>query len=143
MRTDVAQPIRLADYRPPDYLIDRVDFDIRLDRQATRVIAQLKLRPNPQGRAGADLVLDGDGLKIKRLLLDGAPLDINANFVTPDRLTIAGPPHEPFSLEIETELNPPPTRSSWGFIARAPPIAPNARRKASVASLISSTGRTS
>ncbi len=106
MRTDVAQPIRLADYRPPDYLIDRVDFDIRLDRQATRVIAQLKLRPNPQGRAGADLVLDGDGLKIKRLLLDGAPLDINANFVTPDRLTIAGPPHEPFSLEIETELNP-------------------------------------
>ncbi len=51
-------------------------------------------------------MLDGDGLKVKRLLLDGAPLDINANFVTPDRLTIAAPPHEPFSLEIETELNP-------------------------------------
>ncbi len=106
MRTDVAQPIRLADYRPPDYFIDRVDLDIRLDRQATRVIARLKLRPNPQGKTGADLVLDGDGLKLKRLLLDGAPLDVNANFVTPDRLTIAGPPHEPFSLEIETELNP-------------------------------------
>ncbi len=106
MRTDVAQPIRLADYRPPDYLIDRVDLDIRLDRQATRVIARLKLRPNPQGKTGADLVLDGDALKLKRLLLDGAPLDINANFVTPDRLTIASPPHEPFSLEIETELNP-------------------------------------
>ena len=29
MRTDVAQPIRLADYRAPDYLIDRVDLDIR------------------------------------------------------------------------------------------------------------------
>ena len=106
MRTDVAHPIRLADYRPPDYLIDRVDLDLRLDRQATRVIARLKLRPNPHGRDGADLVLDGDGLKITRLLLDGAPLDINANFVTPDRLTLAGPPPEPFTLEVETEINP-------------------------------------
>jgi aminopeptidase N len=106
MRTDLAQPIRLADYRPPDYLIDGVDLDIRLDRNATRVVARLKLRPNPQGHAGADLVLDGDGLKLKRLLLDNAPLDIKANFVTPERLTIAAPPQEPFTLEIETELNP-------------------------------------
>ncbi len=106
MRTDVAQPIRLADYRAPDYLIDRVDLDIRLDQQATRVVSRLSIRPNPKGSADADLVLDGDGLKIKRLALDGANLDINANFVTPDRLTIASPPDEPFTLEIETELNP-------------------------------------
>lgn len=106
MRTDLAQPIRLADYRPPDYLIDGVDLDIRLDRNATRVVARLKLRPNPKGHAGADLVLDGDGLKLKRLLLDNTPLDIKSNFVTPDRLTIASPPQEPFTLEIETELNP-------------------------------------
>jgi aminopeptidase N len=106
MRTDVAQLIRLADYRPPDYLIDRVDLDITLDRQATRVVSRLKLRPNPQGRAGADLMLDGDGLKVTRLALDGKALDPRANFITPDRLTIASPPQELFTLEIETELNP-------------------------------------
>src|SRR5579863_662576 len=106
MRTDVAQPIRLADYRPPDYLIDRVDLDIKLDQHATRVISRLKIRPNPQGRAAADLVLDGDGLTVKRLVLDGKALDPHANFVTPNELTIAAPPPEPFTLEIETELNP-------------------------------------
>ena len=54
MRTDVAQPIRLADYRAPDYLIDRVDLDIRLDQHATRVVSRLSIRPNPKGHTGAD-----------------------------------------------------------------------------------------
>src|SRR5579862_3045087 len=106
MRTDVAQPIRLADYRPPDYLIDTVNLDIKLHPHATRVVARLTIRPNPKGCAGADLTLDGDGLTAKRLLLDDTPLDVKANFVTPDRLTIAQPPQQPFSLEIETEINP-------------------------------------
>jgi aminopeptidase N len=106
MRTDVAQPIRLADYRPPDYLIDTVDLDVSLDPHATRVVARLAVRPNPKGRSGADLVLDGDGLVARRIVLDGQELDSKANFVTPDQLTIAGPPQRPFTLEIETEIDP-------------------------------------
>ena len=62
MRNEQGQPIRLADYRPPDYLIDTVDLDILLHPTATRVRAKLALRPNPKGRAGAPLVLDGDEL---------------------------------------------------------------------------------
>ncbi len=106
MRTDLAKPIRLADYRAPDYLIDTVDLDIVLDAHATRVVARLSIRPNPEGRGGADLMLDGDGLKAKRIFLDGAELDVKANFVTPDNLTIGAPPQRPFSLQIETELDP-------------------------------------
>jgi aminopeptidase N len=106
MRTDLAKPIRLADYRPPDYLIDTVDLDIRLDAHATRVQARLSIRPNPKGRSGADLTLDGDGLVAKRILLDGAEIDVKANFVTPDALTIANPPQRAFTLEIETEIDP-------------------------------------
>ena len=34
MRTEQAQPVRLADYRVPDYLIDTVDLDVRLARHA-------------------------------------------------------------------------------------------------------------
>jgi aminopeptidase N len=106
MRTDIAQPIRLADYRPPDYLIDTVELDVKLHTSATRVIAKLGVRPNPAGRPGASLVLDGDGLNAKRLVLDGADLDATASFVTPDQLTITSPPQRPFTLEIETEIDP-------------------------------------
>ena len=62
MRTDIAEPVRLKDYRVPDYLIDKVDLDVKLHPAATRVLARLAIRPNPLGRPNAALVLDGDGL---------------------------------------------------------------------------------
>ena len=74
MRTDTAKPVRLADYRVPDYLIDRVDLDVRLDGSATRVVSRLAIRPNPAGVAGAPLALDGDGLVALRVEIDGVAL---------------------------------------------------------------------
>ena len=50
MRTSVGQPVRLSDYRVPDYLIDHVELDVSLDIHATRVVSMLSLRPNPAGR---------------------------------------------------------------------------------------------
>ena len=98
-------PVRLADYRPADYLIDAVDLDISLDPNATRVVSRLNLRPNPAGTAGAPLVLDGGDLRPVRALLDNEALDL-AEVATPERLTIARPPARPFTLEVETLLDP-------------------------------------
>jgi aminopeptidase N len=106
MRTDSGKSVRLVDYRPPDYLIDTVDLDIKLAPRATRVRALLALRPNPAGRAGAPLILDGDGLIAETIALDGAVLDLAAGFATADRLTIEAPPQRPFSLLVETSLDP-------------------------------------
>jgi aminopeptidase N len=100
-----AQPVRLADYRPTDYLIDSVHLDISLNPIATRVISRLSLRPNPAGVAGAPLVLDGGDLKPFRAQLDNEALSVS-EVATPDRLTIANPPARPFTLEIETLLDP-------------------------------------
>ena len=71
----VTQSVRLADYRPPDYLIDAVDLDISLDPHATRVVSRLSLRPNPAGTPGAPLVLNGDDLHPVRASLDNRPKD--------------------------------------------------------------------
>ncbi len=98
-------PIRLADYRPTDYLVDAVDLDISLDPKATRVKSRLSLRPNPAGKPGAPLVLDGGGLNPVRALIDNEALDL-ASVATPDSLTIASPPDRPFTLEVETLLDP-------------------------------------
>lgn len=106
MRTEDAPLIRLEDYRPSDWLIDTADLDFVLDAQETRVRAQLGLRPNPAGRAGASLTLDGDELSLVSLKLDGAALDEAAYSATPQALTIAAPPQRAFALTIETVLNP-------------------------------------
>jgi len=105
MRT-VGQPVRLEDYRAPDYLVDSVDLDVSLDRHATRVVAVLSLRPNPQGRAGAALALDGDELQFVGATLDNVALDPAAYEVGPSEFVLPNPPRRPFTLRIETRLDP-------------------------------------
>jgi aminopeptidase N len=106
MRTEEARPVRLKDYRPPDWLVDTVELDVSLDPTATRVRATLALRPNGGGGAPAPLVLDGDELSLRALKLDGAALAAEEFVATADRLTIAQPPQRPFRLEIETVVDP-------------------------------------
>ncbi len=106
MRTEEPRLVRLADYRPSDYLIDRVDLDVRLHPSATRVFARLSLRPNPAGRADAPLRLDGDELDCTALTLEGAPLPAGAYEAGPQGLTLHAPPRYPFVLAAETRLDP-------------------------------------
>jgi len=106
MRTEEARPVRLKDYRPPDWLVETVELDVSLDSTATPVRAALTLRPNGSGAAPAPLVLDGDALNLRALKLDGAALPPEQFVATPDRLTIAQPPQRRFRLEIETVVDP-------------------------------------
>jgi len=106
MRSPTGQPVRLAEYRVPDFLIEHVEMDISLSRDATRVVAELTMRPNPRGQAGAPLRLDGDELSLVSVALDGEPLAPGAFAVSPSELTIPQPPRELFKLRIETRLAP-------------------------------------
>lgn len=106
MRDESGAVIRLEDYRPTDYLIDRTELDIRLDRHATRVRATLHLRANAAGRPSAPLVLDGDELRLISLAIDGRPAAPDAYEASPERLVIHAPPASPFTLTIETEIDP-------------------------------------
>ena len=105
MRTDTAQPIRLKDYRPPDWLVETVSLDVTLLPTQTKVHATLALKPNSQVPA-APLVLDGDGLTLTALKLDGTALPPESYVATPDGLTIPQVPNRPFTLEIETLVDP-------------------------------------
>jgi aminopeptidase N len=105
MRTDTAQPIRLKDYREPDWLVETVSLDVSLHPTQTKVRATLALKPNPQA-AAAPLVLEGDGLSLVALKLDGTALPAESYVATPDQLTIAQPPNGPFTLEIKTLVDP-------------------------------------
>jgi aminopeptidase N len=106
MRTETAKPVRLEDYRPPDWLVETVDLDVALHPTATRVRATLLLKPNPDGDKDAPLVLDGDELSLVSLLSDNEPLGPEDYVATPSNLTIAAPPRRPFRLTVETLVNP-------------------------------------
>ncbi|MDE2017072.1 MAG: aminopeptidase N [Hyphomicrobiales bacterium] len=120
MRTESPPRILLADYRPPDFLVDRVRLDVSLDRAATRVVAKLSIRPNPAVAPGAPLKLDGDGLVPVRVALDGRGLAPDASWIGPDGLVLRDPPSSPFELEVETRLDPSANTKLMGLYRSGP-----------------------
>src|SRR4029453_7979689 len=101
------KPKLLVDYAPPDYLIEAVELDVALDPSEARVNAKLKIRPNPEARESKrPLVLNGEGLVLKSLALDGKRLAPEAYAVTETALTIPSVPAAPFTLDIATTCNP-------------------------------------
>ena len=105
-RTDskAPKPVRLRDYRPPDWRIDTVAVSFELGEETTLVKARLAIRRNPEGLMGP-LVLDGQGLELLSVAIDGSPLDAAEYQLSADSLTIASPP-ESFTLETEAEIRP-------------------------------------
>ncbi|MCP4906633.1 MAG: aminopeptidase N [bacterium] len=101
-------------YQVPDYLIDRVDLAFDLAEDETLVEARLSVRrregaPSPSGtrRAGTGgaLVLDGEGLELREIEIDGQPLARAAYRVDADRLTIESPPSR-FELRTLDAIHP-------------------------------------
>lgn len=97
--------VRLADYTPPTYLIDRVELRFELGEDATEVLARLHLRRNPDVPAGQPLTLDGEDLELLGLALDGEPLAASDYTLHPEGLDIPSVPAR-FMLDVTTRLHP-------------------------------------
>ncbi len=115
MTIDTGKVYRLEDYRPSEYAIRATDLTFRLDPHHTRVTATLSIERREDAALDAPLVLDGDGLKLLSLTLDGTQLPAGGFEATPDRLTIARLPKGQFSLVIETELAPEANSALMGL----------------------------
>jgi aminopeptidase N len=112
MRTETPLAVRLADYRPPAFLIDTVNLDFVLSANATRVKATLGVRRN--GDHAEPLILDGDGLKLISAAIDGAPLAAAAYVADDESLTIASVP-DVFALQTEVEIDPASNTALMGL----------------------------
>lgn len=106
---------RLEDYRPTPYAIPKTALAIDLEPQKTRIAAALEIVRRPETEAETPLILDGDGLHLISVCLNGMALGDNAYRAAPDRLEIFSPPAENFTLEIVTEINPDANRALMGL----------------------------
>ncbi len=100
------QPIYLADYRPPAYLINRIELTIELDDATTLVKSWLSISANyDRGQEVRPLVLNGQGLTLKSIRLNGEELAGDQYQLDENHLTIPVPPQE-MVLEIENTIHP-------------------------------------
>ncbi len=116
MRTDSGQTFRLEDYEPTAYAILETRLVFNLDPVKTLVKAELSIERRKGVEAGVPLCLDGDGLVLKSVHVDGRRLDEADMDVSPERLVLKHPPPEKsFKLTIETELNPSENKALMGL----------------------------
>ncbi|WP_309644810.1 aminopeptidase N [Phenylobacterium sp.] len=112
MPTETPQPIRLAEYRPPAFLIEEVALDFDLAAHTTRVKARLSIRRN--GEHADPLVLNGERLKPVSVAVDGRTLGDGERTIDAEFLTIANVP-DAFVLETEVEIDPEANKALDGL----------------------------
>lgn len=103
-----------ADYRPPDFQLERVTLDVHIGALTT-VHATLELHR----RAAAPLVLDGRGFELLELRIDGRDVPKQDYRVEPEHLVVDSVP-ERFRLEVVTRLDPEHNTALEGLYRSGP-----------------------
>ncbi|MFM7267713.1 MAG: aminopeptidase N [Cyanobium sp.] len=106
--------VRLADYRPAPYLLERTDLTVRLFADHAQVEAALAFRPNPEAllasgdgaEARTPLELLGVELELEAIQLDASPLPPASYQLEAQRLLLLNPPQRPFVLHTRVRLHP-------------------------------------
>lgn len=95
--------IYLKDYQMPDFLIESVELDFLLGEENTRVRGTLSIKRN--GCHSRPLVLDGEALSLRGIMLDNQPLDPGAYTLSGDKL-ILETNLERFVVQTEAIIHP-------------------------------------
>ena len=91
MRTDEARLIQRSDYQPAAWQVHTVALQFDLEPAATLVRARLVLRRHVQARVDAPIRLDGEGLELLELKLDGRTMQSHEFEVSEEALHIVVP----------------------------------------------------
>ena len=106
--------VKRLDYRPPDWLVPTIHFDFALGIEATKVTSTITVQKNPAGSGCATLRLDGDGLTLDSLTIDG---QLHNDYRIEDGdlvIDLAGDSHE---LVIHTTVDPKANTQLSGLYA--------------------------
>jgi aminopeptidase N len=108
-------PVTYArDYRPPEWLVPMVNLDFNLGLDETQVIAALDVRRNPAGSGASEIRLNGDGLAVQQVLIDGEPINdwrMDGNDLL---IALPGAAHR---ITITTRINPAANSQLMGLYA--------------------------
>ena len=110
------QPVRLADYSVPGYLIDTTELLFELREDFADVSASIHFYRNPCADESEpeSLVLMGAELELIEIALDGKPLDDAAYHLEDECMTIHSVP-ERFLLQTKTRIKPQENTSLEGL----------------------------
>ncbi len=105
------QPVLLKDYRPFPFVVSTVELQVALHEDHALVSSTLAVQRR-EGDGQEPLRLDGQGLELVEIRLDGQPLPPEAFSMDHEALVLR-PPRPSFRLEITTRIRPQDNTSHW------------------------------
>jgi aminopeptidase N len=97
----------LKDYTPSTHVIEKIDLDVSLGPEATRIKSRLKVALNPHAaEPSRHLVLNGENITLSAVAVDGRNLAASDYELREDRLVVRDLPQRPFELAIENSCSP-------------------------------------
>jgi len=106
--------VRRLDYQAPPWLVPDIALDFALGLETTRVRSTMTVERNPAGDGSNVLRLDGDGIAVESLTLDGR--QCNSWTMEGDNLLI-DLPGERHEIVIETRIHPAANSQLSGLYA--------------------------
>ncbi len=105
------QPVKLTDYRPPNYLVESICLTFHLDDSATLVQSKIKFY-----RQGSESLFElyGHKLDLRTIYLNGQPLDSSRYQLDAQKLQLFDMP-EQGELKIENVINPAENKTLEGL----------------------------
>ena len=114
MRDAKPGTVYLKDYQPPTFLINRTELHVELHEECALVSSRLFLLRSGQGADDSPLELDGEGLELLAVAIDGRELAPEEYRVGPDSLVIFDVP-EQCVLACKTRIRPQDNTSLEGL----------------------------
>ena len=108
--------IALEDYKPPAYLIPKVELDIALDREDWSVHSRLWFER--ESADAKEFTLDGVNLSLQEIAIDQRELAAEEYTIEGEELKILNPPEKGI-LEIRVKINPSENLSGLGLYESA------------------------
>ncbi|MBF0623539.1 MAG: aminopeptidase N [Magnetococcales bacterium] len=116
LNTQPPRAIRLQDYTPYPYLVQRIRLTVHLDETPVRVESRLEMTANPAIAGGPHpLWLDGAELDLAALALDDHSIDPGRYDRGREGLELPAPPPGPFVVTVSTRLQPENNTSLEGL----------------------------
>ncbi len=114
VKTTEPHEIFLKDYAPSNYLIENAFLYFDLHPEYTVVKSVLKINRNPHAIKDNTLILDGEALELRNVILNGKQLAPDQYQVHPNKLMLPNMP-EQFTLEIEVLIQPNENKALSGL----------------------------
>lgn len=115
--------IFLKDYKPSPFTVESIDLTVDIKQDHALISSTLKIEKRPELKGQKlDLELNGEGMELLSLKLNGEKLPTDKYQVSSDKLVLLKVEHDEFTLDIEVKIDPAANKALEGFYQSGPQL---------------------